>query len=266
MDSTAHDRAASPLRSRGASGGVMPAAFAVDGPAMAVSLGDNLFLAHLPEPVSLRLKPHLERVHLKRRQVLFHPHEPIDAVYFPTTALISFVAGVESGHTLEVGLVGRDGFAGIAVFPWAATMACDGMVQIAGSADRLSVDVLRQEMQQSEALLMALGRYSQALHVRCMQMSVCNMFHSVEQRCVRWLLSVQDLIGDPAIPLTHDLIATMLGVRRPTVTLVLRALHQAALIDEQRGRIVIRDRARLEAASCECYRVMREEQRRLLGY
>ena len=243
----------------------MPAAHVLDDLETTVAASENQFLVHLPPPILARLKPHLEPVHLARRQVLFRPHEPIETVYFPHTALISLVAGVESGQTLEVGLVGRDGFAGIAVFPWMPTMACEGMVQIAGKADRMSADVLRRELPQNDALLAAVGRYSQALHVRCMQMSACNMFHSVEQRCVRWLLSVQDLVGSD-IPLTHELIAIMLGVRRPTVTLVLRALHQAGLIDEHRGRIVIRDRSRLEAACCECYRLMRAEQQRLLGY
>ena len=97
-------------------------------------------------------------------------------------------------------------------------------------------------------------------------MSACNMFHSVEQRCVRWLLTVSDLINNGDIPLTHELMATMLGVHRPTVTVVLRSLHRAGLVNEKRGLILIRDRRLLEKACCECYRVMRDEQRRLLGY
>ena len=99
-----------------------------------------------------------------------------------------------------------------------------------------------------------------------MQMSVCNMFHPVEQRCIRWLLTVNDLIANGDLPLTHDLMATMLGVHRPTVTLVLRSLDKAGLVSESRGRIVIRDRRRLERSCCECYRSMRNEQHRLLGY
>ena len=102
--------------------------------------------------------------------------------------------------------------------------------------------------------------------MRSMQTSVCNMFHPVEQRCIRWLLTVNDLIANGDIPLTHDLMATALGVHRPTVTLVLRSLHKAGLVNESRGHIVIRDRRRLEQSCCECYRSMRSEQHRLLGY
>jgi CRP-like cAMP-binding protein len=98
-------------------------------------------------------------------------------------------------------------------------------------------------------------------------MSLCNMFHTVGQRCIRWLLAVDDLLGGAGcIPLTHELLATMLGVRRPTVTLTLPSLRRAGLLDEERGRLLIRDRGRLEAACCECYGTMRDEQRRLLGY
>jgi CRP-like cAMP-binding protein len=92
------------------------------------------------------------------------------------------------------------------------------------------------------------------------------VFHPVGQRCMRWLLVVNDLIAREDIPLTHELLATMLGVRRPTITVVMNSLRRDGLIDEERGRIRIRDRGGLESACCECYRVMRDERRRLLGY
>jgi hypothetical protein len=187
-------------------------------------------------------------------------------VHFPTTAVVSFVARLEGGQTLEVGLVGRDGLAGTAVFPGITTMSCDGIVQVSGIAHRMSADVLRRELLENAALHSAIGRFSQTLLVRCMQMSVCNMFHPVEQRCLRWLLTVSDLIGQNQIPLTHDLLATTLGVHRPTVTQVIRALHRAGLVAEERGRITIKDRKRIAAGCCECYQVMRDEQQRLLGY
>ena len=97
-------------------------------------------------------------------------------------------------------------------------------------------------------------------------MQLCNMFHPVEQRLTRWLLTMSDLLESADIPLTHELVATMLGVRRPTVTLVVGSLRRAGLIDERRGRITIRDRGRLEAACCECYRLLCEQQVKVLGY
>jgi CRP-like cAMP-binding protein len=145
-------------------------------------------------------------------------------------------------------------------------MSCDGVVQIQGAAQQITADVLRREVLANETLHAMLGRFAQVLLGRSMQMSICNVFHSVEQRCARWLLTVSDLINNGDIPLTHDLMATMLGVHRPTISVVLRSLHKAGVVDETRGLILIRDRRRLEEACCECYRVMRKEQRRLLGY
>jgi CRP-like cAMP-binding protein len=225
----------------------------------------NRLLASLPDDLSARLAPHLEEVQLSRREVLFRAHEPLRYSYFPDTAVVSLVSTLESGDSLEVGLVGCDGLAGSAVFPGITTMSCDGLIQIPGRARRMGADVLRREVLADERLYSLLGRFAQVLLVRSMQMSVCNVFHTVEQRCIRWLLTVNDLINDRDIPLTHDLMATMLGVHRPTVTLVLRSLHRTGLVSERRGLILIRDRRRLEQACCECYRVMRDEQRRLLG-
>jgi CRP-like cAMP-binding protein len=233
---------------------------AVDG------LTRNRLLRRLPPAVLAQIQPYLEPVNLYRKDVLFRAHEPLTVAYFPSTAVVSLVSTLESGQSLEVGMVGRDGLAGTAVFPGITMMSCDGIVQIPGAAQRVSADVLRRVLLADEALSSALGCFAHLLLVRSMQMSVCNMFHPVEQRCVRWLLTVSDLLDNGDVPLTHDLMATMLGVHRPTVTLVLRSLHHAGLVNEARGLIEIRDRRGLETACCECYGVMREERRRLLGY
>lgn len=230
------------------------------------SLPENRLLALLPSPARARLAPHLQSVNLRRKEILFRAHEPLRAAYFPQTAIVSFISTLESGKSLEVALVGRDGLAGTAVFPGITTMSCDGIVQVPGVAQRISTEILRREVLADETLYSTLGRFAQVLLVRSMQMSTCNMFHSVEQRCIRWLLTVGDLVNTGDIPLTHDLMATMLGVHRPTVTVTLRALDRAGLVTEKRGLIVIEDRAGLEKACCECYGVMRDEQRRLLGY
>ena len=227
---------------------------------------ENRLLASLPAALRARLAPHLQPVYLQRGEILFRAHEPLHTAYFPTTAVISLVSTLESGESLEVGLVGRDGFAGTSVFPGITMMSCDGIVQIPGVAERIGVEVLRAEAGADLTLYSRLCGFAQTLLMRSMQMSVCNVFHSVEQRCVRWLLTLDDLLANGDVPLTHDLMATMLGVHRPTVSLVLRSLHEAGLVNEKRGLILITDRTGLEAACCECYRVMRVDQRRLLGY
>lgn len=227
---------------------------------------ENRLLALVPRAVRARLVRHFEPVHLGRRDLLFRAHEPVRSVYFPDTAVISLISTLESGNSLEVGLVGRDGFTPPAVFPGITMMPCDGVVLVPGLACRIDAEVLRHEVLADEVLYSTLARFVQLLLVRSMQRSVCNTFHSVQQRCIRWLLTIGGLIDDAVIPVTHDRMATMLGVHRPTVTTVLQSLHRTGLIYETRGRLTIRDRAGLERACCECYRLLRREQRRLLGY
>jgi CRP-like cAMP-binding protein len=226
----------------------------------------NLLLASLPPAVLDRLRSQLVPVQLASRDVLFRAHDEIDAVYFPETAVVSFVSRLKSGQMLGVGLVGRDGIASTAVLPGVTTMSCDGIVLIPGVALRIGADLLRRELLASESLHARIATFAHVLLARSMQTSVCNVFHSVEQRCIRWLLTACDLTDDADIPLTHDTLATILGVHRPTASVVIRSLHRAGMVGEDRGRIIIRNRDRLEAACCECYRAMRDEQRRLLGY
>jgi CRP-like cAMP-binding protein len=228
--------------------------------------GGNQLLAQLPPEVVARLAPHLDGVEFERQHVLFRAQEPLTAVYFPDTAVVSLVSRLESGQALEVGMVGWDGIVGTPVLAGVPTTTYDAIVLVPGSARRLSVHVLRRELSGDVAVYAAIQRFVHVLLVQSMQLSVCNAFHEIERRCMRWLLTVDDLVGNTEIPVTHEGLAMMLGVRRPTVTLVLGALQRAGLIRERRGRIVIEDRSRLEAASCECYRVMRDERRRLLGY
>ena len=227
---------------------------------------DNALLASLPAAVLMRLRPHLELVALERSHVVLRAHEPPSAVWWPLTAVVSFVIRVEAGHTLEVGLVGREGYVAPPGYPLVSASSCDAIVQISGLALRVDPAIFKRELSASIPLVEATERFSHLLLVRSMQMSACHMFHSVEQRCARWLLTASDLTGHPEIPVTHELLATILGAHRPTVTQTLGSLDRAGLVAEERGRISLIDRPRLEAASCECYQVLRQEQQRLLGY
>ena len=226
----------------------------------------NWLLASLPATVLAHIRPHLEHVTLERKQVLFRAHERFGSLYFPTTAVVSLVGTLDSGETLEVGLTGRDGIVGAVALPNVDSMPCDGIVQIRGVAHRLDAAKFKQAIRGYEPLAAVAGRYAHLLLVRSMQMQLCNAFHPVEQRLTRWLLTVSDLRESAEIPLTHELVATMLGVRRPTVTLVVGSLQRAGLIQETRGRITILDREHLEPACCDCYRLMCEQQEQMLGY
>jgi CRP-like cAMP-binding protein len=196
--------------------------------------------------------------------VLFRSDDAAPVVYFPVSAVVSLVARVESGQTLEVGFIDRAGVIGSAALA-GLTLPCDAIVQIGGTALRMDAAVFRQELAADRALAAAVERYSQLLLTRCMQLSACNMFHSAEQRCARWLLTMKDFVEHSEIPLTHESLAAMLGVHRPTVTHVLGDLHRAGMIDEQRGRVTIANPIALGAASCECYERIRLAERRILG-
>jgi CRP-like cAMP-binding protein len=226
----------------------------------------NQLLALLPSALQERVGPHLKTVLLKPEQTIFRAHTPLSVVYFPETSVISLLTHLKGGQTPEVGLVGRDGMASISVFPGVNTMPCDGVVLIPGTALRMNAAVLRQEVHTGGPLHDLLGRYAHLTLARSMQVAACNSVHSVKERCARWLLMTHDLIDDSEFPLTQDALAMMLGVRRPSVTIVERALQRAGLIDYRRGRVKILHRPGLEAASCECYQLMRDERRRLLGY
>ena len=223
-------------------------------------------MARLPDALRASLDPHLHRVRLESGQPIFHAHEPLRAVYFPEIGVIALLTRLNGGETLEVGLVGKDGMVGVALLPGVNMMPCDAVVQVGGTALRMDSDVLKQAVKQPGLLHELLGRYAYSLFAQGVQTAACNAFHSVKERCARWLLMTHDLVEGDEFPITQNLLATMLGVRRPSITLVARALRRARLIDYRHGRMKIRDRRGIEAASCECYRLVREEQHRLLGY
>jgi CRP-like cAMP-binding protein len=226
----------------------------------------NLMLAHLPPALLTRLRPYFSVVHLRKKEVLFRAHEPLRTAFFPCSALISLVTTLESGQSLAVGWIGREGIAGAPADSGMTTMPCEGLVQIAGVAERISVEVLRHEMLSDERCSATVGRYAHLALARSLQIAACNMFHPVEQRCIRWLLTISDLQETSEIALTHDQLANMLGVHRPTVTQAIRGLHNAGLVSEARGRVAIVDRDGLERQCCECRNLLKAEQQRLLGY
>jgi hypothetical protein len=169
------------------------------------------------------------------------------------------------GATAEMGLVGNDGVVGIALFMGGNTVPNRAVAQVAGDAFSAPAPVLLEEFRRGGPCQLLLLRYTQALITQISQTAVCNRLHSVEQRLCRWLLLTHDRVGSPELLLTQEFIANMLGGRRESVTKAARRLQQAGLIRYVRGHITILDRQGLEAASCECYQVVKTEFDRLLG-
>jgi len=226
----------------------------------------NQLLASLPPEDFHRVSSELTWRSLKVRQVLHKPGEPIGEIFFPGRSVCSITNVMDDGSVVEVATVGREGLIGIAAVFGAPVASGEAFVQIAAEpAAVMSIEAFRREMERRGAFYDRVTKYSQAFVNMLMQSVACNGLHSAEQRCCRWLLMTHDRIGQDEFPLTHELLAIMLGVRRPTVTLVMAELARGGIISHVRGHVRIVDRKGLEAATCECYRSVRAVFDRLLG-
>jgi len=228
------------------------------------STGNRLLDLLSPEALD-RLRPHLSAETLPLSLTLQERGKPVHSVFFPTSGMISIVAMMRDGAAVAVGIAGREGMLGVQAVLGDDISLNEAMVQIPGSALRLPAEVLRREAQTSVQLRGVLLRYVQAYLNSATQSAACNRAHLLEQRLARWLLTARDRVGADRLPLTHEFIAMMLGVRRAGVTVAAQSLQSAGLIHYAHGRITIADREGLEAAACECYEVTKREYARLLG-
>lgn len=226
----------------------------------------NRLLAALPPDECDRILPVLRTVPMRYRQVLQRHGEPIRAVFFPAGGVASITTLMRDGRMVEVATVGNEGLIGIWPALGARVPAGEATVQVAGgSAQMMPVDAFVQALDRRGPFYDVVTRYLQAFVILTMQTTACNGLHSVEQRCCRWLLMAHDRLERDRFRLTHETLAVMLGVRRPSVTEVASALRAAGLIEYRGGQMTILNRRRLEAACCECYRVIRGHFERLLG-
>jgi len=225
---------------------------------------ENGLLAALPLAFE-RWVSHLERVVFKFGEVLWESDSLLTHVYFPTSAIISLCYRVNNGSSAEVALVGSEGMVGVAVAMGSGRTWNRAVVQSAGEGFRLNSGVVKDEFSRGGPVLNLLLRHTQALITQITQTAVCNRLHCLDQQfCRRLLASLDRLSGDELI-MTQDLIASILGVRREGVTQAAIKLQKAGIIHYSRGHITVLDRAGLEAASCECYSVVKREYDRLLA-
>jgi CRP-like cAMP-binding protein len=225
----------------------------------------NRLLAALSQEEYERLRPSLEHVSFELGDVIYESGERLDYVYFPTTAIISLLYLMEDGSSAEMGLAGKEGIVGIALFMGGGTMPNRAVVQSAGEALRMKAKALQAEFALGSKFQQLLLRYTQALITQISQTAVCNRLHSVEQQLSRWLLLSHDRVEADELIMTQELIADMLGVRREGVTVAAGRLQDDGAISYVRGRIQILDRQKLEEIACECYKVVKDEFDRLLG-
>ena len=224
----------------------------------------NQLLAALPADDFAAIAEHLERVPMPLGHMLYEPGTQLRHAYFPTTCIVSLHYVTESGASAETAGVGNEGVVGVSLFMGGDTTPSSAVVQTAGHAYRLDRHVLLQEFKRAGALQRLLLRYTQALMTQMAQSVVCNRYHSVEQQLCRWLLLTVDRVPARELVMTQELVASMLGVRRESVTEAAGNLQNLGYIRYRRGHIAVLDRKGLETRSCECYGVVKNELGRLL--
>ena len=224
----------------------------------------NHLLAALPTAELEPWAAHLELVPLPLGKMLYEHGGQMQHAYFPTTAIVSLHYVMASGTSSESAGVGNEGMVGISLFLGGNTMPDSAVVQTAGHAYRLERRWLIREFNRGGMLQHLLLRYTQALLTQMTQTAACNRYHTVEQQLCRWLLLTLDRLPSNELTMTQELIATMLGVRRESVTEAAGNLQRAGCISFRRGHITVLDRAGLETRVCECYAVVKQEIDRLL--
>ena len=217
----------------------------------------NRVLASLPKPEIDRLSAHLTIVDLPQSQMLLDGRAAYG--YFLEQGVASTVVVLENGDTVEVGVVGRDGFVGIPILLGTNNVPGQTFIQIAGSGYRIPATKLNEEYERSGKFRQMLQCYMHGFIVMSAQTAACNRLHGIEERLSRWLMTCRDRIDHDQLHLTHDFLSTMLGAPRTTVTLAAGLLQRAGMIEYSRGRVTITDRRGLEQTACECYRVVRDE-------
>jgi len=223
----------------------------------------NRILGSLSAEELARLHSSMQRTTLTLGQVLCEPGERPDHVYFPTSAVASSLYTMQDGAIAEIALVGNDGVVGMALILGGQTAPHREVVQIGGEAVKIPRKVIHKEFARGGLFQHALLLYTQALIMQISQTAVCNRLHTIEKRLCRWLLLCHDRVNCSEILMTQEYIANMLGSRREGVTVAAGHLQNAGVIRYSRGHIKIIDREGLEAAACECYRIVEDKLDRL---
>jgi len=219
----------------------------------------NRLLAALPADDFRRLSPFLETVPIRVKQVLHKSGEPVRRVYFLNGGVASITTALADGTTVEAATVGDEGMLGVEAFLSANAIAPgETLIQVPDTdAETMNVEDFRREIERQAAFRELIGRYTQVVIAQMMQSTACNALHHVQQRCARWLLMTHDRMHEQDFALSHEFLAVMLGVQRPTVSVVAATLQHAGLIRYTHGRVTVTNRTGLEAASCECYPIIR---------
>ena len=219
----------------------------------------NQILANLPDDEFEQLRPKLRAVSFPIGEILYMPEQTIEHAYFVNRGVISLLAALEDGSTVEAGVIGPEGVGGISVVLGAKSTPNQALTQSGVEASRISAADLVAEFRKSGILRDSLLLFVHTMFTQVTQTAACNRLHTLDQRLARWLLMIQDRINDKEFTLTQEFLSRMLGVRRAGVTVAANDLRHSGFIDYHRGDIVIVDRQGLENVSCQCYRIVKHE-------
>lgn len=226
----------------------------------------NHLLASLPEHIFATLQPHFEFVELRVGQVLHAPGKDLGHVYFPTTAIVSWVYILENGDSTEIAMTGREGMVGLYLLLGSNSTHNQALVQTAGSAIRIRLSAVLNSFNDDTAVQRILLQFTQALFAQMGQGTVCKKHHRTEEQLCRFLLSILDRHDGPSLKMTHEWMSQLLGVRREAVSLAAAKLMKDQLIRYSRGHIHVLDRNGLQERACECYGVVNQQYRSLLNW
>lgn len=230
-----------------------------------IDRSSNHLLGAMSDAEAAGLEPWLELVELPRGYIIARPGGSIEHAYFPVSGMVSVVALMSDGLGAEVATVGNEGMIGLPIFLGADSSPFHLMAQLDGESLRIPAARLEEVLAEGTRLAALLRTYSQAFFVQTAQNAACNGLHTVAERGARWLLATHDRAQADSFYLTQDFLAFMLGVARQSVGIAVADLQERGMIAYHRGHMQILDRAALEAASCECYGLVRTEFSRLLG-
>ena len=204
------------------------------------------------------LAEHLEEVLVKRGAVLTEAGQPARHLYFPVTAVLCLCGTTETGATVEVALVGREGVASVSAALGRQRLPFRIVAQLEGTAWKISTDVVTRQLHLCRELNERFLTYSHTVIAQVGQSAICNRFHTAKQRLARWLLMTADRVDSSELPLTHEFISHMVGGPRSAVTEAASALRASGAIDYRRGRLTIRNVQKLRQQSCECYEAVQD--------
>jgi CRP-like cAMP-binding protein len=228
-------------------------------------MSGNQLLAVMADADVTRLSAKLEDVTLEQDAVLYEADAPMTHVFFPHDAVVSLQVLGEDGAVVEAATIGNEGMLGLGGLLASDVSFTRQLVQLPGRSSRIARDAFLGAVNRSASLRSLLASHADAFTAQVLQTSACNAQHSTEERMARWLLTVFDRCGTDQINLTHDHLAVAFGVRRPTVTLVLRSLQAARILETTRRAITVLDRSGLEQISCECYGAIQKNYRRVFA-